>query len=102
MLISLSLIAVASCQVTIEGGQCTPVPFMPEFDLKRYAGLWHEQIKYPFRSPDGKCITAEYTRINDTSVIVNNTVITTDDNGQWYFKETPGTAVQTEVCVAKY
>ena len=104
MLISLSLIVAASCQVEIPGGQCTPVPLMPNFELNKYAGLWYEQIKYPFRNSvelGGKCVTATYTGIDDISVSVNNSIIYPDENDQFYLSSVLGTGVQLEVCVVK-
>lgn len=102
MLITLSLIAAAACNIEIQGGKCTPVPAMPNFELGEYAGLWYEQIAYPFRFPfNTKCTTATYTGINATAVTVNNTVIKPDENGLYYYEEVIGSAVQTEVCVVK-
>ena len=102
MIISLILIAVASCQIEIPGGKCTTVPVMPDFELSKYAGQWYGQIKYPFRSkPGDKCNGAAYGGIDDISVSVNNSVIKLDDNGLYYYTASLGSAVQTEVCVQK-
>ena len=102
MLISLSLIVAASCQVEIPGGQCTPVPKIPDFELARYTGVWYEQAKYPFRNSverGGKCNSATYTAIDDTSFSVNNSAIYPDDNDQFYLSSVFGTGEQLEVCV---
>ena len=103
MLISLGLIAVASSQIEIQGGECTPVPAMPDFDLGKYAGLWYEQIRYPFRQagPDDSCVIATYIGTDATSISVNNTVIRPDENGLLYQSAVIGTGVQTEVRVVK-
>ena len=99
MLISLILIGIVSSQIEIQGGKCLSVPIMPDFDLSKYSGTWYGQIRYPFRldKPTDKCGSAEYTGINDTAIIANNTIIKLDEEGLYFKNEYIGTGVQLEV-----
>jgi apolipoprotein D and lipocalin family protein len=67
-----------------------PLQVVAPVDLKRYAGLWHEQARLPNRFQD-RCtgpVTAEYTLQEDGTVQVRNRCILKDGN----FEEAVGTA----------
>ncbi|RZL56827.1 MAG: lipocalin [Variovorax sp.] len=60
-----------------------PLQAVGPVDLKRYAGLWHEQARLPNRF-EKKCtgpVTAEYTPLADGTLEVRNRCVTAD--GQW-------------------
>jgi len=70
------------------GGKGTPIPDIKDFDLKKYGGVWYEQIRYPngFQAADGKCVTAEYAAINETTVSVTNSQVTKDPSTNKFIK----------------
>ncbi|SCK44293.1 apolipoprotein D and lipocalin family protein [Variovorax sp. HW608] len=72
-----------------------PLQVVAPVDLRRYAGLWHEQARLPNRS-ERRCagpVTAEYTVTDDGSVRVRNRCIL--DDGR--LDESVGTARVVEV-----
>ena len=57
-----------------------PLQVVAPVDLKRYAGLWHEQARLPNRF-EKKCtgaVTAEYTPLDDGTVEVRNRCMLAD------------------------
>ena len=57
-------------------GRCPRVSIVQNFDVPRYMGLWYEVRKYPFIFQlGGRCTTAEYTLLADSTVKVVNTQI---------------------------
>lgn len=77
MLIWASLVTIGWGQLVSWGGTCQKVPLIADFDITKYAGSWKELIRYPvrFEDPKGKCVTANYAKLTDTTVEVNNTQI---------------------------
>ncbi len=57
-----------------------PLQVVAPVDLKRYAGLWHEQARLPnrFESRCGASVTAEYTPLDDGSIEVRNRCVLQD------------------------
>ncbi len=67
-----------------------PLQVVAPVDLKRYAGMWHEQARLPNRFQK-KCtgpVTANYTPLEDGSVEVRNRCVLADGN----FEESIGSA----------
>lgn len=67
-----------------------PLQVVAPVDLKRYAGMWHEQARLPNRFQK-KCtgpVTANYTPLEDGSVEVRNRCVLADGN----FEESVGSA----------
>lgn len=57
-----------------------PLQVVAPVDIKRYAGLWHEQARLPNRF-ERKCtgpVTAEYTPLDDGTVQVRNRCVMAD------------------------
>lgn len=67
-----------------------PLQVVAPVDLKRYAGLWHEQARLPnrFQKQCTGPVTAEYTPLEDGSVEVRNRCILADGS----FDESIGSA----------
>lgn len=67
-----------------------PLQAVAPVDLKRYAGMWHEQARLPnrFQKQCTGPVTAEYTPLADGTVEVRNRCILADGN----FEEAVGTA----------
>ncbi len=67
-----------------------PLQAVAPVDLKRYAGLWHEQARLPnrFQKACAGPVTAEYTPLPDGSVQVRNRCILADGS----FDESVGSA----------
>lgn len=67
-----------------------PLQVVAPVDLKRYAGLWHEQARLPnrFQKQCTGPVTAEYTLLDDGTVEVRNRCILADGN----FDESVGSA----------
>jgi apolipoprotein D and lipocalin family protein len=67
-----------------------PLQVVAPVDLKRYAGLWHEQARLPnrFQKQCTGPVTAEYTLLEDGTVEVRNRCILADGN----FDESVGSA----------
>ncbi|XP_045183163.2 apolipoprotein D-like [Mercenaria mercenaria] len=62
-----------SCQF-VSLGSCPEVKLQENFDLDRYLGKWYENRRYAnWFSLFSNCVTAEYTKLSETSVKVNNT-----------------------------
>merc|ERR1711973_900513 len=85
-------------QIITEGRKCPDVPVIPDFTLGKYAGEWHQQIRYPVRysDPNGKCGQAFYTGIDDVTIKVNNTSLhpIEESPGKWYSSSTIGRGYQ--------
>lgn len=59
-----------------------PLQVVAPVDIKRYAGLWHEQARLPNRF-ERNCtgrVTAEYTPLDDGTVQVRNRCVMADDS----------------------
>lgn len=67
-----------------------PLQAVAPVDIKRYAGLWHEQARLPnrFQKNCAGPVTAEYTPLADGTVEVRNRCIRSDGN----FDEAVGSA----------
>ena len=67
-----------------------PLQVVAPVDLKRYAGVWHEQARLPnrFQKQCTGPVSAEYTLLDDGSVEVRNRCILADGS----FDESVGTA----------
>lgn len=67
-----------------------PLQVVAPVDLKRYAGLWHEQARLPnrFEKPCSGPVTAEYTPLPDGAIEVRNRCQRADGS----FDEAIGTA----------
>ncbi len=67
-----------------------PLQVVAPVDIKRYAGLWHEQARLPnrFQKQCTGPVTAQYTPLADGSIEVRNRCILADGN----FEEAIGTA----------
>ncbi|MDM0068673.1 lipocalin family protein [Variovorax sp. J31P207] len=72
-----------------------PLQVVAPVDLKRYAGLWHEQARLPnrFQKQCTGAVSAEYTPLEDGSVEVRNRCILADGS----FDESVGSARQVPV-----
>lgn len=79
IIITLLAIQLADLVAGISFGKCPSAPVVPNFNLTRYQGRWYEIQRAPLINTLYEigltCVTAEYTRINDVSVKVNNTGI---------------------------
>ena len=62
------------------GAERPPVEVVPEVDLARYAGRWHEIARLPnrFQEDCRCCVTATYTRREDGRLTVVNACRTAD------------------------
>lgn len=57
-------------------GSCPSVEPMPDFDVSQYLGKWYEVERYfAFFEFGGKCVTANYSRGENGSVIIVNSQI---------------------------
>lgn len=67
-----------------------PLQVVAPVDIKRYAGMWHEQARLPnrFQKQCAGPVTAQYTPLPDGSIEVRNRCILADGN----FEESVGTA----------
>jgi apolipoprotein D and lipocalin family protein len=67
-----------------------PLQVVAPVDLKRYAGLWHEQARLPnrFQKRCTGAVSAEYTPLEDGSIEVRNRCILADGS----FDESVGSA----------
>lgn len=67
-----------------------PLQVVAPVDLKRYAGLWHEQARLPnrFQKPCTGTVSAEYTPLADGTVEVRNRCVLADGS----FEEAVGSA----------
>ncbi len=67
-----------------------PLQVVAPVDIKRYAGMWHEQARLPnrFQKQCAGPVTAQYTPLADGSIEVRNRCILADGN----FEESVGTA----------
>ncbi|XP_045183165.2 apolipoprotein D-like [Mercenaria mercenaria] len=55
-------------------GTCPQVKVQENFDLNKYLGKWYENRRYAnWFSLFSNCVTAEYSKLSETSVKVNNT-----------------------------
>ena len=72
-----------------------PLQVVGPVDLKRYAGLWHEQARLPnrFQKDCTGPVTAEYTPLPDGTIEVRNRCMTAD--GKW--DESTGAARMVKV-----
>lgn len=53
--------------------QCANVSTYPNLNVTRYLGDWYEIERFPFLLEDTlRCLKAEYTLINPTTIKVNN------------------------------
>jgi apolipoprotein D and lipocalin family protein len=66
--------ALASALATLPARAAEPLPVVPEVDLDRYAGKWHEIARYPnyFERMCARDVTANYTRNADGTITVVN------------------------------
>ena len=67
-----------------------PLQAVAPVDIKRYAGMWHEQARLPnrFQKQCTGPVTAEYTPLPDGTIEVRNRCIVADGN----FEESVGSA----------
>jgi apolipoprotein D and lipocalin family protein len=86
-LIPLSLLLAG---VALAAADKPPVQTVPDVDLKRYAGVWHEIARYPnwFQKKCASDVTATYTLRPDGKITVLNQCRTADGN----IKKATGTA----------
>ena len=85
---ALAAVRVARAQTTVGPADGAPLMRAPlqavgPVDMKRYAGLWHEQARLPnrFQKDCTGPVTAEYTPLPDGTVEVRNRCMTS--NGTW-------------------
>ena len=102
MILILSILTAGFAQKFEQGGKCKPLPKITDFDKSRYAGIWHEQLRYdyPAQKKDSKCTTVEYGPLDDRSVTVKNAEIDpkyTEDGLKWALGYVYGKATQVEV-----
>ena len=102
MILILSILTAGFAQKFEQGGKCKPLPKIADFDKSRYAGIWHEQLRYdyPAQKKDSKCTTVEYGPLDDRSVTVKNAEIDpkyTEDGLKWALGYVYGKATQVEV-----
>ena len=66
--------ALASTLATLPVRAAEPLPVVPEVDLDRYVGQWHEIARYPnyFERMCARDVTANYTRNADGTINVVN------------------------------
>ena len=59
---------------TAPAGAATPLPVVPQLDLDRYRGTWHEIARYPnfFERMCARDVTANYARNPDGTITVVN------------------------------
>lgn len=75
MVLVLLVIVTPSIQL-IQLGRCPLVSVVQDFDVDRFTGTWYEVWKNPnFNQFGGSCTIAEYSRIEDDSIVVRNTQI---------------------------
>jgi apolipoprotein D and lipocalin family protein len=69
-----SLAAIALFLAAFSARTAAPLPVVPQVDLDRYAGQWHEIARYPnfFERKCAKDVTATYTRNADGTITVVN------------------------------
>ncbi|XP_049878078.1 uncharacterized protein LOC126375226 [Pectinophora gossypiella] len=92
-------------------GQCENVTGVQNFDIQRYLGFWNEIERYPTNETVGNCITANFTSINGTIQVVDQSVsgltanmattyVVATNNGRLTRTQTiNGTTVTTEMWV---
>lgn len=85
---ALAAVRVARAQTTVGPADGAPLMRAPlqavgPVDMKRYAGLWHEQARLPnrFQKNCTGPVTAEYTPLADGTIEVRNRCATSD--GKW-------------------
>lgn len=68
------LLAGTLALAAIPAGAADPLPVVPQLDLDRYAGQWHEIARYPnyFERNCARDVTANYTRNADGTITVVN------------------------------
>ena len=66
--------ALSSTLAALPARAAEPLPVVPEVDLDRYAGQWHEIARYPnyFERMCARDVTANYTRNADGTINVVN------------------------------
>lgn len=68
------LLAGTLALAAMPAGAADPLPVVPQLDLARYAGQWHEIARYPnfFERNCARDVTANYTRNADGTITVVN------------------------------
>merc|ERR1712179_823670 len=82
----LPLLTVVAAQKTAWFASCPAPTIIADFDLSRYAGKWYE---------DGRYTVATYEAIDETTISVNNSEISTGRFGQTKRSEIIGRGEQT-------
>ena len=75
-----ALLATATTLLTAQEAAMGPVRSVPEVDLARYAGRWHEVARFPnrFQRSCARATTAEYELLPDGAIRVVNTCVKAD------------------------
>ncbi|XP_046971595.1 uncharacterized protein LOC124538552 isoform X1 [Vanessa cardui] len=74
-------------------GQCGDIQGVPNFDVEKYLGWWHEIESYPTDNYKGTCVSSRFEqigseyRVTDTNVFgksaqVNESIVTVSNNGR--------------------